>query len=98
RKEGKKIVAVGTTTVRTLEGNYLQGCLFSGTGSVNIFIYPGYPFQMVDKLITNFHLSRTTTLLLTAAFAGKELLLKAYDYALKEGFRFGSYGDAMLIL
>ncbi|MFH0796601.1 MAG: tRNA preQ1(34) S-adenosylmethionine ribosyltransferase-isomerase QueA [Candidatus Omnitrophota bacterium] len=98
RKEGKKIVAVGTTTVRTLEGNYLKGCLSSGTGSVNIFIYPGYHFQMIDTLITNFHLPRTTTLLLTAAFAGKELLLKAYDYALKEGFRFGSYGDAMLIL
>ena len=98
KAQGHRVAAVGTTSVRTLEGNFRNKVLTAGSGWVNTFIYPGYQFQMVDVLITNFHLPRTTTLLMTAAFAGTELLRKAYDFALKNGFRFGSYGDAMLIL
>jgi S-adenosylmethionine:tRNA ribosyltransferase-isomerase len=95
---GHKIAAVGTTSVRTLEGNFRNNGLAAGSGWVNTFIYPGYRFQLVDILITNFHLPQTTTLLMTAAFAGKEALLEAYKFAVKNKFRFGSYGDAMLIL
>ena len=98
RAKSHRITAVGTTSVRTLEGNFQKNGLAAGSGRVNTFIYPGYRFQIVDTLLTNFHLPRTTTLLMTAAFAGTELLFKAYDFALKNGFRFGSYGDAMLIL
>ncbi|MBU2495099.1 MAG: tRNA preQ1(34) S-adenosylmethionine ribosyltransferase-isomerase QueA [Candidatus Omnitrophica bacterium] len=97
RMKGRRVAAVGTTSVRTLEGNFRNKGLIAGSGWVNTFIYPGYQFQLVDVLITNFHLPQTTTLLLTAAFAGTELLRKAYDFALKNGFRFGSYGDSMLI-
>lgn len=96
--KGRRVAAVGTTSVRTLEGNFRDKNLNAGSGWVNTFIYPGYQFQVVDVLITNFHLPRTTTLLMTAAFAGKEALLEAYKYALKNRFRFGSYGDAMLII
>ena len=98
KRKNRRVAAVGTTSVRTLEGNFRNKSLIAGSGWVNSFIYPGYRFQVVDVLITNFHLPRTTTLLMTAAFAGTELLRKAYDFALKSGFRFGSYGDAMLIL
>ncbi|MFH1903737.1 MAG: tRNA preQ1(34) S-adenosylmethionine ribosyltransferase-isomerase QueA [Candidatus Omnitrophota bacterium] len=97
KMKGRRVAAVGTTSVRTLEGNFRNKGLIAGSGWVNTFIYPGYQFQLVDVLITNFHLPQTTTLLLTAAFAGTELLRKAYDFALKNGFRFGSYGDSMLI-
>ncbi len=98
RKKGLKVTAVGTTSVRTLEGSFRKNGLAAGNGRVNTFIYPGYRFQVVDIMVTNFHLPRTTTLLMTAAFAGRELLFTAYDFALKNGFRFGSYGDAMIIL
>ena len=98
KANGRRVAAVGTTSVRTLEGTFRNKGLTAGSGWVNTFIYPGYRFQVVDVLITNFHLPRTTTLLMTAAFTGTELLQKAYDFALKNGFRFGSYGDAMLIL
>ena len=94
----RRVVAVGTTSVRTLEGNFRNKGLTAGSGWVNAFIYPGYRFQVVDVLITNFHLPQTTTLLMTAAFAGTEFLREAYGFALKNNFRFGSYGDAMLIL
>ncbi|MFA5393539.1 MAG: tRNA preQ1(34) S-adenosylmethionine ribosyltransferase-isomerase QueA [Candidatus Ratteibacteria bacterium] len=98
KTKNRRVAAVGTTSVRTLEGNFRNENLTAGSGWVNTFIYPGYRFQVVDVLVTNFHLPRTTTLLMTAAFAGTELLQKAYGFALKNGFRFGSYGDAMLIL
>jgi len=98
KMKGCRVAAVGTTSVRTLEGNFQDNGLDSGSGWVNAFIYPGYRFQVVDVLITNFHLPQTTTLLMTAAFAGTELLREAYGFALKNGFRFGSYGDAMLII
>ncbi|HNQ36150.1 MAG TPA: S-adenosylmethionine:tRNA ribosyltransferase-isomerase, partial [bacterium] len=97
RQEKRPVTAVGTTVVRTLEGRGGEGRLEAAAGWVNAFIYPGYRFRIVDAMVTNFHLPRTTTLLLTAAFAGPDRLLAAYRFALERGFRFGSYGDAMLI-
>lgn len=100
--EGRRIVAVGTTTVRTLESAWQDGALRAGRGRTSIFIYPGAPgfqgFQAVDRLITNFHLPGSTLLMLVSAFAGRELMLEAYREAVKREYRFFSYGDAMLIL
>lgn len=98
KANGGRIVAVGTTCVRTLE--YAaddRGNLACGSGSCDLFIYPGYKFKIVDALITNFHLPRSTLLMLVAAFAGREKVLKAYKAAIDKGYRFYSYGDAMLI-
>ncbi|MCD6329514.1 MAG: tRNA preQ1(34) S-adenosylmethionine ribosyltransferase-isomerase QueA [Candidatus Cloacimonetes bacterium] len=95
---GKRIVAVGTTSVRTLESFAQNRHLESGSKHTNIFIYPGYHFQIVDKLITNFHLPRSTLIMLVSAFAGYDLIMEAYQRAIAEKFRFYSYGDAMLIL
>lgn len=97
-QNGKSIVAVGTTSVRTLESFAQNRYLTSGNKHTNIFIYPGYSFNIVDKLITNFHLPRSTLIMLVSAFAGYELIMQAYKKAIKENFRFYSYGDAMLIL
>ncbi len=98
RDRGGRVVAVGTTTTRTLEfaadGN---GGVRSGEGEADIFIYPGYRFAVVDAMITNFHLPESTLLMLVSAFAGREHVLAAYDEAVRRGFRFYSYGDAMLI-
>jgi S-adenosylmethionine:tRNA ribosyltransferase-isomerase len=94
KKNGGRVFAVGTTTTRVLES-----CVGSAaTGDTNLFIYPGYKFKVVDHLITNFHLPKSTLLLLISAFAGREFILDAYDKAIKEDYRFFSYGDAMLIL
>ena len=94
-----RTVAVGTTVVRVLESaQRMDGKLVSQTGSTNIFIYPPYRFQLVDALITNFHLPRSTLLMLVSAFAGREFLLRAYQEAIRERYRFYSYGDCMLIL
>ncbi|MBF0509226.1 MAG: tRNA preQ1(34) S-adenosylmethionine ribosyltransferase-isomerase QueA [Deltaproteobacteria bacterium] len=95
---GKRIVAVGTTTTRTLEYAAQTGGLKPGCGGADIFIYPGYQFQIVDRLITNFHLPRSTLLLLVSALAGRELILSAYEEAIRMGYRFYSYGDAMIIV
>ena len=95
-KKANRIVAVGTTTVRTLEN--LDLSLESSKGWTDKFIYPPYKFKLVDALITNFHLPRSTLLLLVSAFAGREFILKAYETAIEQGYRFYSYGDAMLIL
>jgi S-adenosylmethionine:tRNA ribosyltransferase-isomerase len=95
---GKRIVAVGTTSVRTLESFAQNRHLEYGSKHTNIFIYPGYSFNIVDKLITNFHLPRSTLIMLVSAFAGYDLIMEAYKKAIKENFRFYSYGDAMLIL
>jgi S-adenosylmethionine:tRNA ribosyltransferase-isomerase len=89
------VVAVGTTTCRVLESVYHTKVY---TGSTDIFIYPGYKFQMVDALITNFHLPYSTLLMLVCAFGGYDLIMKAYKEAIKERYRFYSYGDAMLII
>jgi S-adenosylmethionine:tRNA ribosyltransferase-isomerase len=97
RKTRARIFACGTTSLRVLEAcaaNFNSGM----EGHTDLFIYPGYKFKTVDALITNFHLPKSTLLLLTSAFCGKELLFKAYDYAIKNRFRFFSYGDAMLII
>lgn len=99
RAKGKRIVAVGTTSVRVLESAVISGGqLREQTGATSLFIYPGYAFQLVDAMITNFHLPKSTLLLLVSAFMGNDLRIKAYEYAMRERFRFYSYGDAMLIL
>jgi S-adenosylmethionine:tRNA ribosyltransferase-isomerase len=99
RKAGGRIVAVGTTVVRTLESAASSdGTVRSTRGDVGLFIAPGYKFKVVDILMTNFHLPRTTLLMLVSAFAGLEPLRVAYAEAVKEKYRFYSYGDAMLIL
>jgi S-adenosylmethionine:tRNA ribosyltransferase-isomerase len=98
KDNGGRIIAVGTTTARTLEYSAnLNGELTAGTGEADIFIYPGYSFKVVDALITNFHLPESTLLMLVSAFAGREFVLDAYKQAVKRGFRFYSYGDAMFI-
>ncbi len=97
-QNGKSIVAVGTTSVRTLESFARGRHLASGNKHTNIFIYPGYHFNIVDKLITNFHLPRSTLIMLVSAFAGYDLIMEAYKRAIEENFRFYSYGDAMLII
>lgn len=98
--QGKqRIVAVGTTTVRTLETAAAKGPhVTPGTGDTQLFIMPGFRFQIVGGLLTNFHLPRTTLLMLVSAFAGRELILAAYEHAVRERYRFYSYGDCMLIL
>ena len=95
-KNKKNIVAVGTTSVRTLEANYNNG-FHSGRFETGIFIYPPYKFKVVDKLITNFHLPKSTLLMLVSAFAKKEFIFKAYAEAIKKEYRFFSFGDAMFI-
>jgi S-adenosylmethionine:tRNA ribosyltransferase-isomerase len=95
----KRVAAVGTTTVRVLESARRQdGKLVAQTGSTDIFVYPPFEFRMVDLLLTNFHLPRSTLLMLVSAFAGREFLLRAYEQAIRERYRFYSYGDCMLIL
>lgn len=94
-KGAKKIVAVGTTSVRTLESWANSG---KTSGETDIFIYPGYKFKVVDAMITNFHLPKSTLLMLVSAFAGTELMRKAYAEAIAKKYRFFSFGDAMLIL
>jgi S-adenosylmethionine:tRNA ribosyltransferase-isomerase len=98
RQRGGKVVAVGTTAVRVLETVAASGPMRPWTGETNLFIYPPYDFRVVDALITNFHLPRTTLLLLVSAFAGETLLQNAYETAIAVEYRFYSYGDAMLIL
>jgi len=96
---GRKIIAVGTTTTRALESACpADGKVQAGRRRTSLFIYPGYRFRMIDGLITNFHLPRSTLLLLVSAFAGRELILKAYAEAVARRYRFYSYGDAMLIV
>ncbi len=97
-RRGGRIVAVGTTSVRVLEANAADRVVTHDTGWTDIFIYPPYCFQMVDALITNFHLPRSTLLMLVSAFAGQEFILEAYQSAIAEDYRFYSYGDAMLIV
>jgi S-adenosylmethionine:tRNA ribosyltransferase-isomerase len=95
---GGRIVAVGTTSVRTLEFSASEnGRVMAGAGPCNLFIYPGYQFKAVDAMITNFHLPRSTLMMLVSAFAGRSEILNAYQAAIQQGYRFYSYGDAMLI-
>lgn len=99
KQEGRRVIAVGTTVARTLEsvGND-QGRVVPGVGWTDIFIYPGYSFKVVDVLLTNFHFPKSTLVMLVSALAGRELILKAYELAVIEQYRFYSFGDAMLIL
>ncbi|MGI6644597.1 MAG: tRNA preQ1(34) S-adenosylmethionine ribosyltransferase-isomerase QueA [Bacilli bacterium] len=98
KEEGRRIIAVGTTSVRTLEANYQKHHKFVAEHSkTNLFITPGYKFLAVDALITNFHLPKSTLLMLVSAFSSRELMLKAYEHAIKERYRFFSFGDAMFI-
>ncbi|MDP2156810.1 MAG: S-adenosylmethionine:tRNA ribosyltransferase-isomerase, partial [Nitrospirota bacterium] len=103
KQRGNRVVTVGTTTTRTLEG-YLSGKStihsLNGTikGSTDIFIHEGFRFRAADALITNFHLPRSTPLMLAAAFSGRKNLLNSYEEAISRGYRFFSYGDAMLVL
>ena len=98
KKNGKKIIAVGTTSLRTLEaaGNE-DGTIRAENSETDLFIYPGYNFKIVDGLITNYHLPKSTLLLLVSALHGKENIFDAYDFAIKNNFRFYSYGDSMFI-
>jgi len=98
KKEGRRVVAVGTTSVRTLEFAMDEnGSMRPMTGSCDLFIYPGYRFRVVDAMITNFHLPKSTLLMLVSAFAGRDKLLAAYGSAIQENYRFYSYGDAMFL-
>jgi S-adenosylmethionine:tRNA ribosyltransferase-isomerase len=98
RKEGRRIVAVGTTTTRALETAVTDtGEIVSGSRSTELFIYPGYRFKAIDALLTNFHLPRSSLLMLVSAFAGRELLLEAYRHAVRQRYRFYSYGDCMFL-
>ena len=99
RRAGGRIVAVGTTSVRVLESAALPGEVVRPfEGPTNLFILPGYVFRAVDALITNFHLPRSTLIMLVSAFAGRETILGAYDVAKQQGYRFYSFGDAMMII
>ena len=98
RTGGKRIIAVGTTCVRTLEyASNSRGGVLAGSGSCDLFIYPGYVFKTIDAMITNFHLPQSTLLMLVSAFAGRQKILNAYKEAIDKKYRFYSYGDAMLI-
>lgn len=97
--EGRRIIAVGTTSVRTLETQMmLHGQFIEEISSTDIFIYPGKSFKAIDGLITNFHLPKSTLMMLVSAFAGKDAVMNAYQVAIHEKYRFFSFGDAMLIL
>lgn len=93
-----KLFAVGTTTVRAIESVAKNGRVSSGSGWTDLYLYPSYKFKVVDCLITNFHLPKTSLLIMVFAFAGQELIMKAYNRAIKKRYRFYSYGDAMLII
>ena len=97
RRDGGRVVAVGTTSVRALETAARGGRLAPFAGDSRLFIYPGFPFRVVDMLVTNFHLPESSLLMLVAAFAGREHTLAAYRHAVAERYRFFSYGDAMLV-
>ena len=99
KANGHRVIAVGTTSIRTLEtiGNKFQGDIQADSGWTNIFIKPGYQWQIVDAFSTNFHLPKSTLVMLVSAFAGRDLTLKAYEHAIAERYRFFSFGDAMFI-
>jgi S-adenosylmethionine:tRNA ribosyltransferase-isomerase len=98
KSDGRPVLAVGTTVVRALESAWQAGRARSGGRATDLFISPGFTFRVVDRLLTNFHLPKSTLLILVSAFAGRELILEAYAEAVRERYRFYSYGDCMLIL
>jgi S-adenosylmethionine:tRNA ribosyltransferase-isomerase len=97
KRNGGRVIAVGTTSVRTLESAATQTVVTQFIGATSIYILPGYTFKVVDAMITNFHLPKSTLIMLVSAFAGRERILSAYETAIKEGYRFYSFGDAMFI-
>jgi S-adenosylmethionine:tRNA ribosyltransferase-isomerase len=97
RQRGGRVIAVGTTSVRALESASQNGDIQAYQGETDIFIYPGYQFRSVDAMVTNFHLSESTLLMLVSAFAGREHILNAYQHAIEQRYRFFSYGDAMFM-
>jgi S-adenosylmethionine:tRNA ribosyltransferase-isomerase len=97
RAAGGRVIAVGTTVLRALESALVDGVLQPFAGDTSIFIFPGYRIRSVDALMTNFHLPESTLLMLVSAFAGKDRILAAYAHAVRERYRFFSYGDAMLL-
>ncbi len=98
RNAGRRVIAVGTTTTRTLETAALSGEITTFRGESGLYIHPPFDFRVLDGLVTNFHLPKTTLLLLVQAFAGSDLLRRAYETVIREGYRFYSYGDAMVVL
>jgi S-adenosylmethionine:tRNA ribosyltransferase-isomerase len=99
KARGRKVIAVGTTTTRALESfSDAEGRVKAGKNFSSLFIYPPYCFRVIDGLVTNFHLPKSTLIMLASAFVGKDLLMKAYKEAIQRKYRFYSYGDAMLIL
>jgi S-adenosylmethionine:tRNA ribosyltransferase-isomerase len=98
RTAGGRVIAIGTTSVRALEAASQEGSIKPFAGETDLFILPGYRFRSVDALLTNFHLPRSSLLMLVAAFAGKDLVMQAYRHAIAERYRFFSYGDAMFVL
>ena len=99
KKSGGRVICVGTTSCRTIESCCDEtGLVRAGADNTDIFIYPGYEFKVLDGLITNFHLPESTLLMLVSALAGKDLIFRAYEEAIKEKYRFFSFGDAMFIL
>jgi S-adenosylmethionine:tRNA ribosyltransferase-isomerase len=97
RAGGGRVLAIGTTTLRALEAAAAGGALAAGDGETDLFIRPGFPFRVVDRLLTNFHLPRSTLLMLVSAFAGLDTIRRAYAHAIAQRYRFFSYGDAMLL-
>jgi S-adenosylmethionine:tRNA ribosyltransferase-isomerase len=98
KRLNRRIISVGTTSLRAIESNYMKDAFHSGTFKTSIFIYPGYTFKVVNGLITNFHLPKSTLLMLVSAFSQREYILKAYTYAISKEYRFFSFGDAMIII
>ena len=97
KTEGRRIIAVGTTSVRTLESAGQTGTLVAGGGWTQLYIYPGYEWNIVDAIVTNFHLPESTLIMMMAAFAGTNHILSAYKEAVNQKYRFFSFGDAMFL-
>ena len=97
KQEGRRVIAVGTTSVRTLESAGQSGTVKSGSDWTRLYIYPGYEWKITDAIVTNFHLPESTLLMMMSSFAGRENVLKAYEAAVQEKYRFFSFGDAMFI-
>jgi S-adenosylmethionine:tRNA ribosyltransferase-isomerase len=98
KQAGKRVIAVGTTSVRLIEAASQSGQAASFNDQVGLFVLPGYRFKMTNAMLTNFHLPRSTLLMMVSAFAGRETILRCYEEAKRERYRFYSFGDAMLIL
>lgn len=97
KEEGRRIIAVGTTSVRTLESAGQTGRVEAGSSWTQLYIYPGYQWQVVDAIVTNFHLPESTLIMMMASFAGREHILAAYEEAVRQKYRFFSFGDSMFL-